>query len=184
MVAVYGGSFDPPHVGHFLVASWVASACDVDALVMVPTAHHSLGKEAAADHAHRVAMCRLLTARIPSASVSPIEAELPLPSRTLNLLEALRAELGDARLRLVVGADIAAEKDRWYRWDRIEAIAPPLWVGRAGFPRPAGAVLDFPDVSSTGLRSMLGRGEDTTGLMLDEVRAYVAEHRLYRRAPA
>lgn len=178
-LAVYGGSFDPPHVGHFLVTSWIAAATGVDEVLIVPTAHHSLGKEAKASHAARVAMCQLLADRVPGARVSDLEVDLPKPSRTLTLLLALHERFPDTHLRVVVGADIAGETHRWHRWDEIVRVAPPLWVGRAGHARPAGAVLDFPDVSSTEIRSRIAHGKPVDGLLLDSVRAYIARHGLY-----
>lgn len=181
-MAVYGGSFDPPHVGHFLVASWVAGAMGVDEVLFVPTAHHSLGKEATASHEHRVAMCELVAARIPGARVSSIEIDLPRPSRTLPLLQALNARHPSTHLRLVVGADIAAETHRWHRWDEIVRMAPPIWVGRVGYPHPHGAVVDFPDVSSTEVRSRLATNRSVHGLVLDSVRDYIDLHELYRGA--
>lgn len=179
-IAVYGGSFDPPHVGHFLVASWVAGAMGVDEVLIVPTAHHSLGKEAWASHAHRVAMCELLAERVPGTRVSPIEIDLPSPSRTLPLLHAVHASHPDSHLRLVVGADIAVETHRWHRWDEIVKFAPPIWVGRVGYPHPTGALVDFPNVSSTEIRQRLSQGLDVDGLVLDTVRDYIDEHELYR----
>lgn len=182
-IAVYGGSFDPPHVGHFLVASWVASSTGIDEVLIVPTAHHSLGKEASASHAHRVAMCELLAERVPGTRVSAVEIDLPSPSRTLPLLHAIHAAHPDSHLRLVVGADIAGETHRWHRWDEVVRMAPPIWVGRAGYPHPPGAVIDFPNVSSTEIRQRLALGKSVEGLVPDAVRDYIELHGLYRSAP-
>lgn len=178
-LAVYGGSFDPPHVAHLLVASWVASSTGVDEVLLVPTASHALGKRENASFEHRVAMCRLVAARIPGVHVSELERTLPRPSRTLTLLETIAADQPGVALRLVVGADIAAETARWHRWDAICALAPPLWAGRVGYPKPVPDCIDFPEVSSTDLRARLRAGWSVQGLLTDEVRAYVSEHGLY-----
>ncbi|MFO0692971.1 MAG: nicotinate (nicotinamide) nucleotide adenylyltransferase [Polyangiales bacterium] len=178
-IAVYGGSFDPPHVGHFLVSAWVATSAPIDRLLLVPTYRHALGKGARASFEHRVAMCGIVASLLPRTEVSALEATLGEPSRTLHTLEALSEAHPDAELRLVVGADIAAETHRWHRWDAIEAIAPPLWVGRVGYPRPPGASVDFPAVSSTEIRARLENGESVDGLVPNEVLAYLRAHGLY-----
>jgi nicotinate-nucleotide adenylyltransferase len=180
-IAVYGGSFDPPHVAHFLVASWIASSTGVDRVLLVPSASHALGKAEHASFEHRLAMCELVAKRIAGAEVSPLESELPRPSRTLPLLESLAIAHPAAKFRLVVGADIANQTERWHRWDAIVALAPPLWVGRVGYPRPVGSLFEFPAVSSTDIRARIAAGKSHAGLLTDEVRAYVAAHDLYRR---
>jgi nicotinate-nucleotide adenylyltransferase len=180
-IAVYGGSFDPPHVAHFLVASWIASSTGIDRLLLVPTVAHALGKAESASYEHRLAMCALVAERIADAEASDLESSLPKPSRTLTLLETLVARHPGARFRLVVGADIASQTERWHRWDAIVALAPPLWVGRVGYPRPVGSLVEFPAVSSTDIRARIASGKSTVGLLTDEVRAYVAEHGLYAR---
>lgn len=181
-VAVYGGSFDPPHAAHLLVATWVLRCCDVDELVFVPTAAHSLGKQAAASFEDRCAMVELLAAVVPGSRVSRVEDELPRPSRTLATLEELGRRDPDARFRLVVGADIAAETSRWHRWDAIVALAPPLWIGRAGYDAPVSTAITLPDISSTAIRGRLRAGESTEGLVPTSVRAFIDARGLYRDA--
>lgn len=181
-IAVYGGSFDPPHVAHLLVSAWVAASTGVQGVVFVPAANHALGKVAAASYAHRLAMCELLASQIRGASVSDLEGQLPAPSRTFTLLEELRRRTPGVSLRLVVGADIADEAHRWHRWDDIVALAPPIWVGRPGFTSPDPRALLFPEVSSTLIRETLSRGGDTSFTLTDAVRAYIAEHDLYAGA--
>lgn len=178
-IAVYGGSFDPPHAGHVLAAAWVTTSADVDRLIFVPTFAHALGKSSRASYDDRVAMCQRLADTLPACSVSDIERTLPTPSRTLHTLEALARMYPDATLRLVVGADIANETARWYRWDDIVAIAPPLWLGRGGYERPASASFDFPTISSTVVRAHLAEGESVSGLVPNAVCAYIRQHDLY-----
>ena len=182
-IAVYGGSFDPPHAAHLLVAAWVTSCADVDALVFVPTAEHSLGKSSSASFEHRLAMVERVSARVPGSNVSAIEASLPRPSRTLATLEALSREHPDASLRLVVGADIAAETSRWHRWEAIVALAPPIWIGREGHDPGVDVRITLPDISSTAIRADLRTGGDVRGILPDDVRRYIAEHELYRGSP-
>jgi nicotinate-nucleotide adenylyltransferase len=184
VVAFYGGTFDPPHVGHVLAAAWALSAGGVDEVLVVPAFEHPLGKRPAAAFEARVRMCELAMAPLPGASVSRIEEELGGPSRTLRTLEALCARMPDASLQLLVGADILDEAARWHRWDRVVELAPPLVVGRVGYAPSAGCPVALPDVSSTELRARFARGDDVTGLVPTAVASYVAEHHLYTGDPA
>jgi nicotinate-nucleotide adenylyltransferase len=182
-VGVFGGSFDPPHAAHVLFVSYVLSSVPLDRLLVIPTFEHPLDKSAVAAYEHRARMCELAMADLTRVEVSQIEADLGGSSRTLRTLEALLARTPSSRLRLLIGADILEETDRWHRWDRIVELAPPVVVGRSGYTR-SGEVLPvaLPNVSSTEVRDRLARGEDTTGLVPHRVADYIRQHRLYEAA--
>jgi nicotinate-nucleotide adenylyltransferase len=181
-IALFGGSFNPPHVAHQLVALYVLETQPVDELWFVPTYTHPFGKELAA-YDHRLAMCELAAAPLgPRASASRAEAELAarpgfVASRTLDLVELVVAR-GYAP-RLVVGADILADAAKWHRWDDVVAKAPPIVVGRAGYTPPTDVTM--PDISATRVRDLLARGaSDVTGLVPRDVLRYIAQHHLYQ----
>jgi nicotinate-nucleotide adenylyltransferase len=182
-VAVYGGSFDPPHVGHAMVASWVRWTDLADALWFLPAADHAFGK-ALSPFPDRCAWLDALCAELgPWASVSTVEGDLPGPNYTIDTLNELRRRHPDARLRLVVGADQRPALPRWRRWDEIEADFSPIWVGRDGYPPETGAPV-FPGVSSTEVRVRLGAGDPATGLLTAGVRAAIRRTGVrYRPAP-
>lgn len=178
-VAVFGGSFNPPHVGHALVASWLLWTGRVERVWLVPAFSHAFGKDLAPFEA-RVDLCRALAAVLgPAVEVHPLEAELPAPSYTLDTLRALAARHPEHRFRLVIGADVVPELPRWHRWEAIEAAFAPIVVGRQGWPTPPGAV-DFPPVSSTEIRARLAADAEVGHLVPRQVlRALPAG--LYRR---
>ena len=177
--ALYGGSFDPPHLAHVLAATWAKSVAGVDGVLVVPTFAHAFGKRSAAFE-DRVALCAAAFRDLPFVEVSRIEATLGTPSRTWRTLAALQQARPGARFRLVVGADVLAEVDRWERWDEVAAGAPPLVVGRAGHaPPPGPCPVVLPNISSTELRRRLARGEATEGWLPAEVAALVRERGLY-----
>jgi nicotinate-nucleotide adenylyltransferase len=184
VVAVFGGTFDPPHVGHVLAAAWALSAGGVDRVLVVPTFEHPLGKRPIADFEARSRMAELAMSPLRSASVSRIEEELGGASLTRRMLEALHARSPDTEMRLLVGADILDEASRWHRWDRVNELAPPLVIGRSGHPVSAACPLAVADVSSTDLRERLARGERPLGLMPTTVADYIERHGLYRSPPA
>lgn len=178
VLAVFGGSFDPPHVAHTLVAAYVLASYAVDRVLVVPTASHALGKQLTAFE-HRVRMCELAFADLARASVSTIESELPAPSYTLRLLEALAARHPGSQLRLVIGSDLLAETHAWHRFDQVVALAPTLIVERQGYERPGITAPALPKISSGDLRERLQSGQSTEGLLSPRVAEYIAQHRLY-----
>ena len=156
-VAVFGGSFNPPHVGHVLACALVMGKGEVDRLLVVPTYEHPFAKPLA-PYDDRVAMCELATAFMRGLEVSRVEADLGGESRTLRTLEHLAATHADWRLRLVIGADILAETPKWFGFDAIARLAPPLVLARAGFDAPGAGPPLLPEVSSTEVRAAIARG--------------------------
>ncbi len=179
-VGIYGGSFDPPHMGHVLSASWALSAAGLDEVWVVPTWKHVFDKAIQASFEQRVQMCELAFARTRGVSVLQIERELGGPSRTLDTLEALRRRHPGVQFRVMVGADILGTTDRWHRWDEIAQQAPPLVIGREGYPQPAGCPISIPNFNSTEIRAALARGEDVAGLVPGRVLDFIRAERLYR----
>ena len=178
-VAVYGGSFDPPHLGHALSVAWALSAADIDEVWVVPTWKHAFGKTHGASFEERLAMCELAFAPFRGVTLLDIERELGGVSRTLDTLETLQGRHPDARFRLLVGADVLPTVDRWHRWDAIVRIAPPLVVGRDGYPAPEGCPISIPNVSSTDVRAALDGSGDLRGLVPSAVIAHIEERGLY-----
>lgn len=178
-VAIFGGSFNPPHLAHQMLCLAVLETQPVDAVWMVPTYRHPFAKELI-DFEHRFRMCELaLQVFGERVGVSRVEAELAQPaSRTLDTVLALRERHPDIEFRLVVGADILGERDKWYRWEEIERLAPSIVVGRHGYPSEC--AIDLPDVSSSGIRARLARGESVAALLPHGVMRYIEENGLYR----
>jgi nicotinate-nucleotide adenylyltransferase len=177
-LAIYGGSFDPPHVAHTLVCAYVLSAHAIDRVVVVPTAQHAFSKPLS-PFEHRLRMCELAMRDLQRVEVSAIERDLPVPSLTLRTLEHLQRAHPGAQLRLVIGSDLLAETASWYAYDRVRAIAPELIVQRAGAVTDASQPA-LPDVSSSEIRRRLRIGLPTDGLLSPEVAAYAQAHALYR----
>lgn len=179
-VALYGGSFNPPHVAHLLAGAYVLATHDVD-LWLLPCAHHPFGKDLA-PFEHRARMCALVAGALgPRASVCAIEQELGGEGRTIDTVEALGRRFPGTRWRLVVGSDILHERHKWRRWEDLCVLAPPLLVGRGGVAPPPGFAppVTLPQVSSTGVRRRLAAGEAVDALVPRSVLRYVHEHQLY-----
>jgi len=187
-IALFGGSFNPPHIAHQMVALCVLETQPIDALWWIPTWRHVFGKDLA-PYEDRVAMCRLAADALGRRCVvSPIEEDLAhrpgsIASRTLHTIEAIAESEPGAELRLVVGADILADTANWYRWDEICRRAPPIVVRRGGYPCPdamASTGIEIPALSSTEVRERLSRADDVSGLLPRPVWRYIEDKGLYR----
>lgn len=186
-IGLFGGSFNPPHVAHQLVGLYVLETL-VDEVWFVPTYQHAFGKQLMA-YDHRVAMCELACAPLGArARVSRAEQELAhkpdfVASRTIDLIDHLGASFPDTELRLVVGADILGETDKWHRWDDVVAKAPLIVIGRGGYELPAGSVatgVTMPEVSATRVRELLAaRDPGVAALLPQAVLRYIGRHGLY-----
>ena len=180
-IALLGGSFNPPHIAHQMLALWALSTGKADEVWLVPCYQHPLGKPLI-PFAERVEMCWLITRLFLSdhVKVCRVEETIKGPSRTLLTLQHLMAHAPEHRFSLLIGADILQEKESWYRFDEIEKLAPILVVGRSGYPSPEGSLV-LPDISSTIIRDKLLIGEDVSALVPRTVLEYIHVHQLYRR---
>lgn len=179
-IGVFGGSFDPPHCGHVLLAAYALSAAPIDRLLVVPTFQHPFGKPLV-PFQHRVAMAERAFGVLRGAEVSRIEQELGGASYTVRTLEALRARAPGAELRLLVGADVLGDLEKWKDFERVRELAPLFVVGRSGYPREDELETpDLPAISSTRVRERLRAGETVAGLVPRAVERYCVEHHLYR----
>lgn len=173
-VALFGGSFDPPHVAHQMASFWAVSTGQVDGVLWAPCRTHPFGKDLA-PYEDRLQMCRLAAAGLAGAEVSTLDRDAAAEGRTLPALRHLIAQRKDDEVFLLVGADLLQERARWHGADEIERLARFLVVGRAGF----GGTPELPAVSSSAIRAALGRGEDVSALLPQAVLAYVHERGLY-----
>lgn len=185
-IALLGGSFNPPHVAHVMAAWWALATQGVREVWLLPAYRHPFGK-ALAPFEDRVELCRRAVASIRGAHVCTAEAELaddPLCGKTARTLEHLRAKHPDLDFALVIGADILPDTPKWHRWDRVQALARVVVVGRQGWPAgpgtPVGAAPSLPAISSTEIRERLARGEDVSALVPARALAYALERGLYR----
>jgi nicotinate-nucleotide adenylyltransferase len=179
-VALLGGSFNPPHVGHLMAAYWTLATQDVGEVWLLPSYLHPFGKDLA-PFDDRVRMCELAAREVRGVAVCTAERELaddPLVGKTARTLEHLVAKHPAYRFALVVGADIAGETPKWYRWDRVKELARVLVVGRQGYAGTGGPAL--PAISSTDVRARLARGDDVSALVPRRVLEYIRARGLYR----
>lgn len=188
-IGLLGGTFDPPHHGHLVVASEARQAFDL-AEVRFLVAGDPWMKEGTTPAPHRVAMARLATADDPAFVVDTREVERDGPTYTFDTLSDLHDE-GHDDLVFLLGADAAALLPKWHRVDEVLALARFVAVNRAGYDVPVEVtgddridLLTIPDVaiSSTDLRRRFAEGRPVRYHLPDNVIAYIREHGLYGAA--
>lgn len=178
-VALLGGSFNPPHVGHLLAAHFVRAVEPVDEVWLMPAFNHPFRK-ALAPFEHRVAMCELLCRDTSGwLKTSRVEQELGGEGRTVDTLTHLTARHPGTRFSLVIGSDILRDLPSWKDVPRIRELARLIVLNRAGYPAPEAVGPPLAEVSSTEVRERLARGEDAHGLVPHAVLAYARTHGLY-----
>lgn len=187
-VGVFGGTFDPVHVGHIVAAVDVRAALQLDRVLLVPAGDpwQKRGRVVAPAE-DRVRMAALACRDIPGVEVSRVEVDREGASVTADTLEALTAP--DRELFLVLGADAAANMPTWRRLDDTRPLATVVVIERAGeHADPPGPGwrwehVSIPrlDVASSDLRDRLAAGRPVHGLVPPAVVRYLQEHDLYTR---
>ena len=190
-LGVYGGTFDPIHTGHLVIARGVVDHCALDRLLFVPSARppHKQGHAiASADDRYR--MAQLAARQEPLLEVSDLEINRPGLSYTVDTLEALRRKYSaSSEIYLVIGADSLLEMDTWHAPDRIFELATVVTVPRPGKdlagvdPRWRDRVLTIHlpeiDISSTDIRRRAREGLPIAPMVPGEVADYIETHGLY-----
>jgi nicotinate-nucleotide adenylyltransferase len=186
-IGVFGGSFDPIHLGHLIVAAEAARALDLSEIRLIPVREHPFKQgQHAAGAEERLAMVRLAVAGDPRFVVDERECRRPGPSYTVDTLRALRTEMPTAELFLLLGSDSAQQLSAWRDAQAVRTLATVVELTRPGAEssRQAGVTrrLEMPaiDISATALRERVRRGESIRYFVPDAVAEYIATHGLYR----
>lgn len=180
-VALFGGSFNPPHMGHSLVCHYLLETAPLDAVWLIPTYRHAFGKPLL-DWTHRLALCHRLALPFHGAvSVCPIEEEREDVSYTIDTVRWLKLRHPGLHFEWVVGSDILPETPRWKEFDQLQQLVTFRIIGRTGFEQAG--VLSMPEVSSTQVRAALAGGTPVEGLVPSLVLEYIRAHRLYQAPP-
>jgi len=180
-VALFGGSFNPPHVAHQLVALYVLETEPVDQVWFVPAYKHAFHKPLAPFES-RLRMCEIAAKGLGRrARVSEIERVIGGPSRTLATVRRLRTLHPGVSFSVVIGSDITAELPSWYGIGKLQQLVPFIVIGRrAAVGAAAHSAITMPEVSSTEVRQLLRQGKSPEGLVPRAVLDYIYRHGLYR----
>lgn len=207
MIGLFGGSFDPVHLGHVATAEELLHKLGLREIRFLPAARSPLKAAVTADH-HRVAMLERALAGHPGLVLDCSELDRPAPSYTIDTLRRVRQGVGPAEpVVFILGLDSFLELPRWKDWQALTGLAHLLVVSRPGShphfspelaawldtrravgpealsAAPAGAVLlveTLPrDIASRHVRAAVRSGGDTAGWLNPAVRDYIDHHHLY-----
>lgn len=174
-IGVFGGTFDPPHVGHRIVAMDVVDALSLDRLIVVPAARPPHRGATLPGHL-RLALARRAFAGNPRIAVSDIEFQRDGASYTVETLERVRAAHPTDRLFLVIGSDQYEGLDGWREPERIVELAELAVMRRTGSPLSADERFPFRpvdvtriDLSSSEIRRRLRSGRSVRYLVPDVI---------------
>jgi nicotinate-nucleotide adenylyltransferase len=204
-IAFFGGTFDPVHHGHLIVARVLAAVCEFERIVLVPAAVPPHKPPPLACGAHRLAMLQLATTQEDRLDVSDLELGRSGPSYTLDTLTALRRQHGpDVELHWIIGTDMLTELPSWHRVEnvlemaRIVVASRPPWQEtledvlthlRGRLPEEhlkhlrAGQVeTPLISISSSAIRSRLEANQSVRFMVPPVVDDYIAEHHIYQGA--
>ncbi|MEP7289791.1 MAG: nicotinate-nucleotide adenylyltransferase [Chloroflexota bacterium] len=195
-IGILGGTFDPPHIGHLILAETAFDVLSLSCVLLVPAADpphkHTL---AITPIQHRLAMLTQAVADNPRFVLSDIDIARPGPHYTVDTLRLLQQQYPDAELYFLLGGDSLRDMPTWYDPAGIIAQAKVAVMGRPG------ATLDLPtleadlpgittrlmfvespliDISATLLRERLRKGHSIRYLVPEVVERYIVENALYR----
>ena len=191
-IALYGGSFDPVHVGHEAVARELSRLFALDEVLFIPAhlAPHKRGREVT-PALHRHAMLALATQGEPRFRVSTVELDAPERPYTVETLARFTETLGEAaRLFFVMGADSWAEITTWREWERVLTLTDQLVVTRPGYEIETGhvteairrRVVDVRGASPEEVAAKLGASQEARIYITDAARVEAASTDIRRAA--
>lgn len=193
-IGLLGGSFDPPHIGHVLLAQDAIEQLALDRLLVIPAGTQPLKGAVAAPPADRLAMVRAAFAEVPRVEVDALEIERGGLSFMVDTVATLRRRWPEARFHLLLGADAAADLARWRDPERLLHMVQLVVAdrGEPAGPDAAAPWRDWPDirpprrltarrvdVSSSEVRARVAAGLSIRGFVPDAVAQFIATSGLY-----
>lgn len=193
-LGLLGGTFDPIHIGHLVMASYAIDALELDAVWFMPAQTPPHKDHEIADVVHRSAMCRLAVDLDTRFSFSDLDLQGDSPSYTSELLERVHEQLPAVELVFLIGTDSLASFPTWHQPERILDLASLGVAERPGtvlhervldaLPGLRSRVQEFDspliELSSTEIRNRRRAGKSITYLVPEVVEDYIVEHGLYR----
>jgi nicotinate-nucleotide adenylyltransferase len=188
-VGILGGSFDPPHLGHQILALCALALEDIDQLWVIPCADHPFSKKLSSFE-HRMEMCQLAFSFAGSnIEVVGIENELSGPSYTVKTLEAIREAQPKLELSFIMGSDVYLDLPKWQEPQNLAALARLVVflrqgtelsdLTKVGFEAEIHDAFVLPHVKSTLIRESIRNNQTQTAFVDRRVLSYVIENALY-----
>lgn len=190
-IGIYGGTFNPPHVGHLITVECVKGRAGLDKIIFIPSfisPHKQEGEEHSATH--RFEMTKLAIQGNKFFEVSDFEIKKSETSYTIATLEQLKSTHPNDSFSIIIGMDNYLTFHLWKEPKKILAMATLVVMNRPNYPQQVNEVIgtentvfiDVPsiDISSSDIRSRVKEGKSIKYLVPDRVEVYIQNHNLYR----
>ncbi|MFO1518531.1 MAG: nicotinate-nicotinamide nucleotide adenylyltransferase [bacterium] len=174
-IALFGGSFNPPHNGHVAVAKALADSGDFDQVWVLPSYSHPFGK-VFLPFEERFRLCELAFGPLaPRVRVDPTEKQRgEATGYTIDTVRYLRQRHPEDEFFLVMGSDLFGEVDRWKDYEELKKLVSIYPVARAGYEESR-----FPKVASSEIRERIRQGGEWRSLLPEKVGEYIRKKGLY-----
>lgn len=190
-IGIFGGSFNPIHNGHAIIASHIMQGGYLDQLWLMVSPQNPLKQlHEMASETHRLRMTEMVARRIDGVTTSAFEFTMPRPSYTIDTLHALQAKFPEDEFHLVIGADNWVAWDKWRAHEQILEQFHLLIYPRLGFDvtitdalRQRVQLVNAPiiEISSTGIRQLLSQQKSISFYVPADVENYIIQHNLYQQ---
>ncbi len=174
-IGILGGAFDPPHLGHLDVCTWLLLKQELDEVWVVPCFIHPFNKSMAPfEDRYKMCLFTFNTLGLRNVIVSDVERQLGGISYTVRTLEHFTAKYPEHEFHFIVGADNLAEQKKWKDIEKIIKLAPLIQV-------PRGQGSPIPDISSSEIRKLISSGDERyLEYISKDVAVYMLTNSLYR----
>ena len=184
-IGIFGGTFDPIHHGHLILARDAIEQLELDELIFIPAAlsPHKSG-ELPADADARVEMLRAAIEEQPQFCLDTLELERPAPSYTVDTIETLRIREPDAQFICLIGEDNVAQLPTWRRFADLSKMVQFAVLDRTGLEtaHPFPTIRRHIDISATDIRNRVARGQSIRYLVPRAVERIIRDRELYRES--
>lgn len=184
-IGILGGTFDPPHIGHLIIANEVLSAFDLDEIWFMPNQEPPHKKKSnATQDVDRVNLLKLAISGHPNFKIELIELERVGPSYTYETMKILTGIHKDIQFYFIIGADMIEYLPKWHSIDKLIKLVQFVGVQRPGFETKSAYPILYVDVpemeiSSSLIRQRIKEGKTIRYLVPDRVWDYIEEKGLY-----
>lgn len=186
-IGIMGGSFNPVHIGHMMLAQYVLQWGYVDKVWLTLSPQNPLKSTPdMMPDMKRLAMLHRATKDVQGIETCDIELSMPRPSYTINTLDTLAHRYKTKTFKLIIGSDNWVIFRKWKEWERILDEYGVLVFPRLGYPVPSNPVdgmevIDAPvlDISSTFIRNAIAKGRDMSFFVPPSVYKYITDNKLY-----
>ncbi|HSP44366.1 MAG TPA: nicotinate-nucleotide adenylyltransferase [Chthoniobacterales bacterium] len=184
-IGIFGGTFDPIHHGHLILAHDALEQLGLDSVIFIPAAisPHKLAQRAAAAES-RLEMLRAAIEGESHFCLDALELERPGPSYTVDTIEALKTRKPDAEFVCLIGEDNVAQLATWHRFSELSKMVKFAVLDRTGLKstHPYPIISRHLDISATDIRNRVARGQSIRYLVPPAVEKIIRERQLYRES--